>query len=106
MKATQKSIALAAALLAGILSSASAVTSAAPYNVLFIAVDDLNERFGTAAEPEYDTVGGLVLEVAGHIPVVGESVEIDGVRLTVEHLEGNRIRQLVVQPAAAEDEGD
>jgi CBS domain containing-hemolysin-like protein len=71
-----------------------------------LAVDDLNERFGTAAEPEYDTVGGLVLEVAGHIPVVGESVEIDGVRLTVDRIEGNRIRQLVVQPAAGEDEGE
>ena len=71
-----------------------------------LPVDDLNERFGTAAEPEYDTVGGLVLEVAGHIPVVGESVEIDGVRLTVDRLEGNRIRQLVVQPAAREDEGE
>ncbi len=69
-----------------------------------LPVDDLNERFGTAAEPEYDTVGGLVLEVAGHIPVVGESVEIDGVRLTVDRLEGNRIRQLVVRPAAGEDE--
>ncbi len=71
-----------------------------------LPVDDLNEEFGTAAEPEFDTVGGLVLEVAGHIPVVGESVEIDGVRLTVERLEGNRIRQLVVRPAARENEGD
>jgi CBS domain containing-hemolysin-like protein len=71
-----------------------------------LPVDDLNEQFGTAAEPEFDTVGGLVLEVAGHIPVVGESVEIDGVRLTVDRLEGNRIRQLVVQPAAREDEGE
>jgi magnesium and cobalt exporter, CNNM family len=71
-----------------------------------LPVDDLNERFGTAAEPEFDTVGGLVLEVAGHIPVVGESVEIDGVRLTVDRLEGNRIRQLVVQPTARGDEGE
>ena len=54
-----------------------------------LPVDDLNERFGTAVEPEADTVGGLVPELAGHIPVVGESVEIEGLRLTVDRLRGH-----------------
>jgi hypothetical protein len=63
-------------------------------------VDDLNERFDTAIELEADTVGGLFTEVAGHIPVVGESVEIEGLRLTVEELQGTRIMKLTVRPAA------
>jgi putative hemolysin len=66
-----------------------------------LPVDDLNERFDTALELDADTVGGLFTEVAGHIPVVGESVEIEGLRLTVEELQGTRIMKLTVRPAAA-----
>jgi putative hemolysin len=65
-----------------------------------LPVDDLNERFDTAMELEADTVGGLFTEVAGHIPEVGESVEIEGLRLTVEELQGTRIMKLTVRPAA------
>jgi CBS domain containing-hemolysin-like protein len=65
-----------------------------------LPIDDLNERFDTAMELEADTVGGLFTEVAGHIPVVGESVEIEGLRLTVEELQGTRIMKLTVRPAA------
>lgn len=65
-----------------------------------LPVDDLNERFDTAIELEADTVGGVFTEVAGHIPVVGESVEIEGLRLTVEELQGTRIMKLIVRPAA------
>jgi len=66
-----------------------------------LPVDDLNERFDTAIELEADTVGGLFTEIAGHIPVVGESVEIEGLRLTVEELQGTRIMKMTVRPATA-----
>lgn len=66
-----------------------------------LPVDDLNERFDTAIEIEADTVGGLFTEVAGRIPEVGESVEVEGLRLTVEELQGTRIMKLTVRPAAA-----
>jgi CBS domain containing-hemolysin-like protein len=62
-------------------------------------VDELNEHFATAIEREADSVGGLFIEEAGHIPEAGESVEVEGLRFTVEDLEGNRIRQLVVESA-------
>lgn len=65
-----------------------------------LPVDDLNERFDTAIELDADTVGGVFTEVAGHIPVVGESIEIEGLRLTVEELQGTRIMQLTVETAA------
>ncbi|MDA3936113.1 MAG: hemolysin family protein [Actinomycetota bacterium] len=64
-----------------------------------LPVDDLNERFGTAIEMDAVTVGGVFTELAGRIPETGETIEIDGLRLTVDALEGTRIRQLVVEPA-------
>jgi len=66
-------------------------------------VDDLNERFGTAIEMEADTIGGVVTEVAGRIPDLGDAIEIDGLRLTVDELEGTRIRQLIVESAGTSE---
>jgi CBS domain containing-hemolysin-like protein len=63
-----------------------------------MSIDDLDELFGTALEVDGDTAGGLFTELAGHIPQAGESVEVQGLRFTVEKMEGNRVRQLVVEP--------
>jgi CBS domain containing-hemolysin-like protein len=70
-----------------------------------LPVDDLNEKFDTEIEFDADSVGGLFTEIAGRIPVRGESVEIEGLRLIVTELDGTRIRQLHVEPAAATTEG-
>lgn len=51
-------------------------------------------------DAEADTAAGLVTEVAGHIPKVGESVETSGFRIIVDALEGNRIRLMTIEPAA------
>lgn len=69
-----------------------------------LPVDDLNERFDTAIELDAETVGGLFTEIAGHIPVPGESVEVEGLRLTVEELQGTRIIRLAIRPVSAHDE--
>ena len=69
-----------------------------------LSIDDLNERFGTALELEADSVGGLFTELAGRIPHAGESIEIEGLRLTVEALEGARITSLIVEPSQAGDD--
>ncbi len=71
-----------------------------------LPVGDLDELLGTDIDTETDSVGGLFTEVAGHIPKRGESVVIEGVRLTVTQLEGARIRQLVVEPAGPSSEGE
>ncbi len=70
-----------------------------------LPVDDLNEAFDTDIDIDADSVGGLFTELAGRIPAQGESIEIEGLRLTVTDLEGTRIRQLVVEPATAATEG-
>ncbi|MCE5191499.1 MAG: hemolysin family protein [Actinomycetia bacterium] len=63
-------------------------------------IDDLNAVFGTDVELEADSVGGLFIEIAGRIPEAGESIEVEGLRITARDVEGNRIRQVVVEPAA------
>ncbi|MCX8007670.1 MAG: hemolysin family protein [Coriobacteriia bacterium] len=67
-------------------------------------VDDLNEMFGTDIEPQADSVGGLVVEVAGHIPSVGEVVEVEGLLLTVDAIDRDRVRRVVVEPVRAKEE--
>jgi len=69
-----------------------------------LSVDEFNDRFGTAIDLDADTVGGLVTEIAGHIPLVGESVEVEGLRLVVDALEGARVRGLIVEPAPRAEE--
>jgi putative hemolysin len=71
-----------------------------------LPVDELNELFGTDIDTEADSVGGLFTEVAGRIPMVGESLTIEGLRLTVDVLEGTRIRQLSVEPADTDERND
>ncbi len=71
-----------------------------------LPVDDLNELFGTDLETDADSVGGLFTEVAGRIPEEGESVQFEGLRLTVTRLEGTRIRQLCVESAGVGGDGD
>ena len=60
----------------------------------------LNERFDTAIDSEADTVGGFVIELAGRIPVEGDEFEAEGLRFVVEDVQGNRIRQIVIESAA------
>jgi CBS domain containing-hemolysin-like protein len=49
-------------------------------------------------EGEYETLAGFVLDELGHIPVVGESVVLDGWRFEVETMERLRVVSLVVTP--------
>jgi CBS domain containing-hemolysin-like protein len=69
-----------------------------------LPIDELDERFGMSLDVEADTAGGLFTELAGHIPQAGESVEVEGLRLTVDRMEGNRVRQIIVEAARTHDE--
>ena len=64
-----------------------------------VAVDELAELFGTPIEledeDEYDTIGGLIFHRIGRIPVPGDQVEIDGLRLTVESTDGRRVGKVL-----------
>jgi len=64
-------------------------------------IDDVNEELGTHfSDPYYDTIAGYFLGILGRIPQVGDTVERDGVRLTVEKMDGRRIERLRITPLA------
>jgi CBS domain containing-hemolysin-like protein len=62
-----------------------------------MSVDDLNELLGTELpDDEWDTVGGLVLGLAGRVPHEGEHFELDGASLTPERVQGRRVERVKV----------
>ena len=62
------------------------------------AVDDADELLGAELpHGAWDTVGGLMLDVAGRIPDVGDSVEVDGFRLTALEVRGRRIGRVRIE---------
>jgi putative hemolysin len=65
-------------------------------------VDEVNERLGIAVpeDEDYDSIGGFVLHELGHVPVAGEGVDVDGHRLVVDRMDGNRIERVKITTAA------
>lgn len=62
-----------------------------------IPVDEFNELLGTdLPDEDWDTLGGLIFDELGHVPVVGESISIDGYQLSVEEVDGRRIARVHV----------
>jgi CBS domain containing-hemolysin-like protein len=72
-------------------------------------LDDLAELLETDLPDENaDTLGGLIYSLLGHVPVPGESVELqDDWRFTVLTIDGRRIEQVRVERIAApESDGE
>jgi CBS domain containing-hemolysin-like protein len=64
-----------------------------------MAISEFNDHFQTKLdEDEFDTVGGFLFGILEHVPVAGESLEIDGWRFVVDELEGRRITKVRVLP--------
>jgi putative hemolysin len=65
-------------------------------------VDELNDLLDAELpEGDWDTVGGLLFNVLGRVPLEGESVEVDGVRLVAERVQGHRIGRIRISPLHA-----
>lgn len=70
-----------------------------------ISVSDFNERFETSlAENEYDTLAGFLFGTFEHVPVSGESIEIEGWLFAIESVEGRRITRVRIKPVLRESE--
>jgi len=68
-------------------------------------LDDFADEAGFALpEGPYETVAGFVLAALGHIPAVGESVEIAGHRIAVSEKDGRRVSRLRVASLAPPDD--
>ena len=64
-----------------------------------LAVEELSELVGVdLPNEEWDTVGGLVLGLAGRVPREAEAFEVEGVILTATRVQGRRIAQVNVTP--------
>ena len=65
------------------------------------AVDDADELLGAdLPHGTWDTVGGLMLDLFGRVPDEGNSVEVEGFRLTALDVRGRRIGRVRIEPTA------
>jgi putative hemolysin len=65
-------------------------------------IDDVNDMLdGELPEGDWDSVGGLLIGLLGHVPVEGEVAEVDGVRLRAEKVTGRRIGRIVITKKAS-----
>jgi CBS domain containing-hemolysin-like protein len=66
-----------------------------------LAVDEVNELLDAHLPTgAWDTVGGLVFDLLGHVPEAGEAVTADGLRLVVDRVNGRRIELVSIVPVA------
>jgi CBS domain containing-hemolysin-like protein len=66
-----------------------------------VGLDDVNERLGIdISNAEYDTIGGYVFGMIGRVPRIGDGVEAEGYRLSVEELDGRRVTMVRYVPRA------
>ena len=60
-------------------------------------IEDINEFFGTDySDEEVDTIGGLVIQEFGHLPVRGEQCTIGNLQFTVAQADKRRLHTLMV----------
>ena len=64
-------------------------------------IDELNDLLQAEfPEGDWDTVGGLIFNLLGHVPTEGESVDYDGHRLRAEKVQGRRIGRVRISRVA------
>lgn len=60
-----------------------------------VKLSDVNEKLGLDLESEdYDTLGGFVIGLLDHLPVVGEKAEYEGIRFSVERMTKKRVEMI------------
>lgn len=64
-------------------------------------VEDLEERLGVTWERSgFDTVAGLLMSRLGRVPKLHETVDVDGVVMTVLKVDGARVLQVLVKTSS------
>ena len=63
-----------------------------------LLLDELTQHFDINFDnEEVDTVGGLIMAHLGRIPIVGDVVDLDGVRYVVEQVAGRAVDSVLVE---------
>jgi len=66
-----------------------------------LPIDDLSEELDVELpDTEWDTVGGLVFNLLGHVPEPGETVAFEGLHFRTERVQGRRIQSVVISTPA------
>jgi CBS domain containing-hemolysin-like protein len=70
--------------------------------------DELHHETGLRVPDEapYETLGGLVMTMLGRLPQVADEVEVPGVRLRVERMDGRRVDSIRVTAVDVEPEAE
>ena len=69
-----------------------------------LPIDELNDVLDTSfPEGDYDTVGGLMNFLLGHVATEGETVDYDGRRLRAERVQGRRIGRVRISKLASSE---
>jgi CBS domain containing-hemolysin-like protein len=66
-------------------------------------IDEVNELLDIELpDTDWDTVGGLMFNLLGHVPVEGESVAFQSLEFRAERIQGRRIRVVRITPMESE----
>lgn len=61
-------------------------------------LDDINDRIGLElSSDEYESIGGLIMEKLGRLPVEGEIINFDNIVLTVKKMDHARIEKVCLK---------
>ncbi len=67
-------------------------------------VDEVNDLLdGALPEGDWDTVGGLMFHLLGHVPTEGEQVECEGLILRAERVARRRIGRVRIERLVAQE---
>lgn len=70
-------------------------------------IEELEERFGTEIPREkFDTVGGYLFHLLGHVPVEGEVIRDRHLVMTVVECDERKIRKVRIRSVTPEEGGD
>lgn len=65
--------------------------------------DQLSQFGIDLPEGEYETLGGLIMDRLGRLPVTGDEIEEEGWKLRVTSTDGRRVREVELTPSPRED---
>jgi putative hemolysin len=72
-----------------------------------VGIDEVNELFDVELpDEEWDTVGGLVLDIFGKIPDAGDEQEFQGLRFRAAEVQGRRVATVVISRVPVEVRDD
>lgn len=69
-----------------------------------LSIDEVNEMTGFEfPEGDWDTMGGFLYHLLGHVPDEGEAAVFDGHRIVAQKINGRRIAVVIIAPSGPEE---